>query len=217
VAVALAHPQPEGVSKKPRNSPVTLLEHVPIVTVVAPSETWAAEFGSVGPRLRNELGALALRIDHIGSTAVPGLAAKDILDIQVAVAEVDEALLAPAFARAGFRVTSRNRSDHQPPGSNGPATDWQKLYVEPVQGRRINVHVRVAGKPNQRYALLCRDFLRAHPTAAQAYALFKQRLAARGMESSVYADIKEPVFDLILHAAESWAAHTGWQPAPSDA
>ena len=81
----------------------------------------------------------------------------------------------------------------------------------------MNVHVRVAGRPNQRYARLCRDFLRAHPTAADAYALFKQRLAAQGIESSVYADIKDPVFDLILHAAEGWAARTGWQPAPSDA
>ena len=190
---------------------------MPIVTVVAPSETWAAEFGSVGARLRNELGALALRIDHIGSTAVPGLAAKDILDIQVTVAALDEALLAPVFKRAGFRITSRNRSDHQPPGTGRPATDWQKLYVEPVHGRPMNVHVRVAGRPNQRYALLCRDFLRAHPTAAEAYALFKQRLAAQGMDSSVYADIKDPVFDLILQAAEGWAARTGWQPAPSDA
>jgi GrpB-like predicted nucleotidyltransferase (UPF0157 family) len=81
----------------------------------------------------------------------------------------------------------------------------------------MNVHVRVAGRPNQRYALLCRDFFRAHPTAAEAYASFKQRLAAQGMESGAYVDIKDPVFDLIMHAAESWAARIGWQPAPSDA
>ncbi len=182
-----------------------------------PRETWAAEFQSVGARLRRELGALAQRIDHIGSTSVPGLAAKDILDIQVTVASLDEALLAPAFARAAFRLTARNRSDHEPAGTDGPASDWQKLYVEPVSGRRMNIHVRVTGRPNQRYSLLCRDFLRAHATAAEAYALFKQRLAAQGMESGVYADIKDPVFDLIMHAAESWAARTGWQPAPSDA
>ena len=81
----------------------------------------------------------------------------------------------------------------------------------------MNVHVRAAGRPNQRYALLCRDFLRANPTAAEAYALFKQRLAAQGMEIGAYVDIKDPVFDLIMHAAESWAARTGWRPGPSDA
>jgi hypothetical protein len=54
-------------------------------------------------------------------------------------------------------------------------------------------------------------------TAVEAYALFKQRLAAQGMESGAYADIKDPVFDLIMHAAEGWAARTGWQPTPSDA
>src|SRR5213596_3630946 len=58
-----------------------------------------------------------------------------------------------------------------------------------VSGRRMNIHVRVTGRPNQCYALLCRDFLRAHATAAEAHALFKQRLAAQGMESGVYADI----------------------------
>jgi GrpB-like predicted nucleotidyltransferase (UPF0157 family) len=58
--------------------------------------------------------------------------------------------------------------------------------------RPMHVHVRAAGRANQRYAWLCRDFLRAHPTAAEAYAQFKQRLAAVGMTSGVYADIKDP-------------------------
>jgi GrpB-like predicted nucleotidyltransferase (UPF0157 family) len=187
-----------------------------VVSVVPPSETWAAEFQVVGERLRRALGDLALRIDHIGSTSVAGLAAKDILDIQVTVAALDEARLTTAFAGADFRLTSRNRSDHQPPGHAGAATDWAKLFAEPASGRRINVHIRVAGRPNQRYALLCRDFLRAHPSAVEAYALFKQRLAAQGMDSGVYADIKDPVFDLIMLAAEAWAAMTGWQPGPTD-
>ena len=80
-----------------------------IVTVVPPSETWAAEFRSVGARLRSELGALALRIDHIGSTAVPGLAAKDILDIQVTVAALDEALRRPRSR--GLASDSRRETD----------------------------------------------------------------------------------------------------------
>lgn len=187
------------------------------VNIVPPRETWTGEFQIAGARLRSALGPLALRIDHIGSTSVPGLAAKDILDIQVTVVALDEQRLTPLFMQAGLVLTTRNRFDHQPPATTGPAADWQKLYARPDSGREMNVHIRVAGRPNQRYALLCRDFLRAHPQAVAAYALFKQRLAAVGMDSGVYADIKDPVFDLIMLAAEPWAAITGWQPQPSDA
>jgi GrpB-like predicted nucleotidyltransferase (UPF0157 family) len=98
---------------------------VPIVTVLAPSETWASEFGSVGARLRNELGALALRIDHIGSTAVPGLAAKDILDIQVTVAALDEALLAPSSS--GLASDSPRATD--------PTTSRRGRAGRPLTGR----------------------------------------------------------------------------------
>jgi GrpB-like predicted nucleotidyltransferase (UPF0157 family) len=81
----------------------------------------------------------------------------------------------------------------------------------------MNVHVRAAGRPNQRFALLCRDFLRAHPATATAYGLFKQRLATVGIDSAIYAEIKDPVFDLIVQAAETWATTTAWQPGPTGA
>jgi GrpB-like predicted nucleotidyltransferase (UPF0157 family) len=64
------------------------------------------------------------------------------------------------------------------------------------------VHVRVEGRPNQRYALLFRDYLRAHPDAAAAYAALKRALAALGIDREVYADVKDPACDLIFVAAE---------------
>jgi GrpB-like predicted nucleotidyltransferase (UPF0157 family) len=187
------------------------------VVIVPPKDRWHTEFQSAGDSLRNALGALAVRIDHIGSTSVPGLVAKDIIDIQVTVGVLNEVELAVPLARAGFELTSRNRYDHQPSGASGPPSDWQKLFAEPARGRPINVHVRAAGRPNQRYALLCRDFLRDHSAAAEAYGLFKLRLAALGIDSGVYADIKDPVFDLIVQAAERWATAVRWEPGPSDA
>jgi len=80
----------------------------------------------------------------------------------------------------------------------------------------VNLHLRVNGRPNQRYPLLFHDYLRAHDEAATSYATLKRRLAELSLETGVYADIKDPVTDLIMVAAEEWAARAGWQPGPSD-
>ena len=79
-----------------------------------------------------------------------------------------------------------------------------------VPADRSNVHVRVAGAPNQRYALLFRDYLRAHPESAAAYARLKRALAALGIEPGVYAEVKDPACDLIFIAAEDWAVRSDW-------
>jgi GrpB-like predicted nucleotidyltransferase (UPF0157 family) len=76
--------------------------------------------------------------------------------------------------------------------------------------RRVNVHVRLAGKPNQRYALLVRDFLRANPAVAAAYAELESRLAAALANPADYPEVKDPAVDLIYFAAEAWAVSSGW-------
>jgi GrpB-like predicted nucleotidyltransferase (UPF0157 family) len=149
---------------------------------------------------------------------VAGLAAKDVIDIQVTVAELDLASLQPGFARAGFEHRPDNPGDHRPPGSVGTDQDWHKLFFSPAsKDRAIHVHVRAIGRPNQRYALLFRDYLRARPEAAAAYAELKRRLAALGISRAVYAHVKDPACDIIIAAAEDWAANTSWSPGPSDA
>jgi len=165
--------------------------------------------------IRSALGPAALRVDHIGSTAVPGLPAKNVIDIQVAVADL---AAADALAAAGFRPSGEILNDHRPPGAQGPDSDWAKrFFTEPEGERRANVHVRVEGSGNQRYALLFRDYLRTHPQTAEAYAELKRRLAAQLPDTMTYADVKDPAVDLIALAAEDWAAATDWQPGPSDA
>jgi GrpB-like predicted nucleotidyltransferase (UPF0157 family) len=80
------------------------------------------------------------------------------------------------------------------------------------------VHVREAGRLNQRYALLCRDYLRAAPAAAAAYAAVKRTLAAQFPDDrETYADVKDPVFDVLMAAAEPWALASGWTIGPADA
>jgi GrpB-like predicted nucleotidyltransferase (UPF0157 family) len=77
--------------------------------------------------------------------------------------------------------------------------------------------VRVAGRANQRYALLFRDYLRAHPATADAYAELKQRLAQNLADPGTYPEVKDPAVDLIYLAAEEWAEVNGWRPGASDA
>ena len=76
--------------------------------------------------------------------------------------------------------------------------------------------MRRQGAPNQRYPLLFRDYLRAHPKTAQAYAELKRRLAANLADPFTYPDVKDPAVDLIYLAAEEWAARTGWRPWLTD-
>jgi dephospho-CoA kinase len=100
---------------------------------------WEEEFEALAARLHVALGRLALRIDHIGSTSVKGLPAKDVIDVQVVVHRLEPFEdLAEAFARAGFtrRAGDWNLHDHQPAGWIGPASDWEKLCGEGSRNRR---------------------------------------------------------------------------------
>jgi len=178
---------------------------------------WPAEFRKIALTLRQGLGDLALRIDHIGSTAVPGLAAKDIIDIQITVAALDDALLSAMLA-LGYTQPEGVWRDHRPAGVEGPETEWEKWVFRPPPGqRRIHIHVRVEGHANQRYPLLFRDYLRVHPATAEAYAELKRRLAQHLADPGMYPEVKDPAVDLIYLAAEDWAAAVHWHPGLPDA
>jgi GrpB-like predicted nucleotidyltransferase (UPF0157 family) len=183
----------------------------PIVIVDYRPE-WTEEFATVERAVREAVGDLALRIDHIGSTSVPGLAAKDIIDVQVTVRDLTPELEA-AFERAGF-VRMPYTQDHVPPTATatGSERDWEKRLFRPAPGMRpANIHVRRAGSANGRYALLFRDYLCAHPLASGAYAQAKVALAQHGpTDWDLYYDVKDPICDIIMAGAEDWAASTDW-------
>src|SRR5919197_5590870 len=190
------------------------LSHVARAVIEPYSERWPHDFARIARSLRAVLGERALRIDHIGSTAVPGLPAKDTIDLQVTVADLTDA---NPLGGAGFREFGPV-SDHRPPWAFVGDADWAKrLFNEPPGGRPTNIHVRVQGRANQRYALLFRDYLRTHPHSAAAYADLKRRLAAEIRDRGRYADVKDPACDLIMASAEEWAVATVWEPGPSDA
>ena len=120
---------------------------------------WSLEFQAIQTALAKILKPLALRIDHIGSTSVPGLGAKDVIDIQVTVKELTPEIR-QRLVSAGYEYCEAYTHDHVPLGEDDDPRLWAKfVFCEPKGQRRANVHVRIDGNPNQRYALLFRDYL----------------------------------------------------------
>ena len=182
------------------------------MTIVDADPGWPEDFERIADGIRDALGPDALRIEHIGSTSVPGLASKDVIDVQITVN--DERLLeraAATLAHVGWRRPPGTWSDHPVPGLPTDESEWRKVFLDgPAGSRLVRVHVRVAGRANTRYALLFRDFLRTHANEATAYAELKRRLATIAPDGDTYADTKDPACDLIYFAAERWAQETGW-------
>jgi GrpB-like predicted nucleotidyltransferase (UPF0157 family) len=202
----------QSVASPPRPVGQTLRvsprEHPPLA-VVEYDASWPARFEAIAHDLRRRLGSTAARIDHIGSTSIPGLAAKDIIDIQVTVEDLDAADSWPHELVGGVVRSQRGTAeDHAPPG-NTDSRHWAKHFWS--DRGRANVHVRELGRLNQRYALLFRDNLRANRAAADSYGDLKRALAvaARGDWDMYYA-VKDPACDLIMTGAEEWALRTAW-------
>ena len=177
------------------------------IRVVAYDERWPTLFTEQASAMRERLGAVALRIDHIGSTAVPGLAAKPIIDVQISVAAFEplDAFRVPLEALGYvFRPDNRERT--------------KRYFREPPGSRRTHVHVRRVGSFSEQLALLLRDFMRAQAEWAQRYAALKLELAERHAGNRArYTDEKRPFTWEALAAADEWAQRTGWSPGPSDA
>jgi GrpB-like predicted nucleotidyltransferase (UPF0157 family) len=195
-----------------------------MIEIMPYQDRWPQEFLAIGSAIGDTLGNNALRVDHIGSTSVPGLDSKDVIDVQLTVASFENFdRIRQPLEEIGYLYREAVRSDHRPfdhilAGTFAYDSDWEKRYFSSAPGaRRIHLHVRAAGRPNQRYALLFRDFLRHAPQTAACYAATKRALAQYHADNSTaYVTIKDPVCDLIMVQAEAWAAQTDWQPSPSD-
>ncbi|MDR6505642.1 dephospho-CoA kinase [Arthrobacter oryzae] len=178
--------------------------------------TWAAQAARLAARLEAAAAGI-LAVDHIGSTAVPGLDAKDIIDLQLTVADLATAdRIAPLLAAAGFPLWPGVVADNPKPSHPDPA-DWAKrLHGNADPGRPVNLHVRAAGSPGWRFALCFRDWLRDDAAARSDYLLEKRRVAAlHSVDKSTagYAADKEAWFnEYAAVRMEAWVQRTGWQP-----
>jgi GrpB-like predicted nucleotidyltransferase (UPF0157 family) len=174
---------------------------------------WPKEYEVIRADLARTLEDLAMRIDHIGSTSVPGLGAKDVIDIQITVQQLSEKVR-KKLVNAGYVHSENVTSDHVPLGEDKNPQLWEKfIFAQPEGQRRAHIHVRVMGNPNQKYPLLFRDYLRAHPKSTQSIELIKREIAKRHADDvETYYDIKDPVYDLIWDAATDWSRYTNWKP-----
>jgi len=176
--------------------------------LVAPDSSWPRQAQRVIARVGTVAGGRALRIDHIGSTSVAGLDAKDVLDVQVVVANLAVAkCLAADLSAVGLVSLAGRWWDNARDG-----TTWDKAMAANADpARAINCHIRPADSPVWRETLLLRDWLRAHPDGVREYAELKHRLAAQQWDSiDAYAEAKTPFVFGALDRAQLWAARTGW-------
>ncbi|WP_248579614.1 GrpB family protein [Nocardioides sp. InS609-2] len=168
---------------------------------------WATEGVEMAAWLARSLpGAKAT--DHIGSTSVPGLPAKDCIDLMVRVESLPDTDLRP-LANAGYRERPEqwNRVE-----TLGTTEHPKRVFAPPVGGRSVNIHVREAHRETTRYALLFRDFLRANDDHRDSWGRFKLRLAQECPDLYVYGQMKATVQPLLMALAEQWAAAHDWHP-----
>jgi GrpB-like predicted nucleotidyltransferase (UPF0157 family) len=177
-----------------------------VVNIEPYDPNWRNVFRDLGTKLRQAMGDVAIRIDHIGSTSIAGLAAKPIIDIQISVGSFNpmEPYRAP-LEGLGFVFRDKN-------------PELTKRYFRECPGEReTHIHVRRAGSFSEQFPLLFRDYMRTHPRDAEKYAVLKLRLAEQYRDDRLgYTNAKSDFIWRVIARADQWAQDTGWEPAPSD-
>ncbi len=164
------------------------------LTLVDYTPTWATRFARERIRILEALGQVARRVEHVGSTAVPGLAAKPIVDVLVVVDDPDdETGYLGAMEEAGYELRVREAG--------------HRMFRTPE--RDVHVHVWRAGSDDERRHLLFRDWLRQAPDDRALYESVKRRfIGERFTDMNYYARAKGPVIEDIMGRAEARRAET---------
>jgi GrpB-like predicted nucleotidyltransferase (UPF0157 family) len=172
----------------PHDGPIVLMEYDP---------RWPQLFAREAGRIREALASLTIRVEHAGSTSVPGLAAKPIIDIVLVVPDSsDEPAYVPALESAGYVLRLREPDWYEHRLLKGPDTD-------------VNLHAFSVGAAEVDRMLLFRDWLRSHESDRSAYLAVKRELAERTWRHvQHYADAKTAIVRQILDRATA-AADSG--------
>jgi GrpB-like predicted nucleotidyltransferase (UPF0157 family) len=165
----------------PHNAPIVLVEYDP---------QWPKLFAREACRIRAALPGLTIRVEHVGSTSVPGLAAKPVIDIVLVVPDsADEPAYVPALESAGYVLRIREPDWFEHRLLKGPDTD-------------VNLHVFSVGATEIDRMLIFRDWLRSHDADRDAYLAAKRTLAQRTWRHlQHYADAKTDVVRQVLDRA----------------
>ncbi|MGI8815470.1 MAG: dephospho-CoA kinase [Pseudonocardia sp.] len=187
--------------------------------LVEPDPSWPQQFDRLATRIVRATGGAVVRTDHVGSTAVPELSAKDVIDIQLGVHSLDDVdAWVPGLREVGFLERPKNQGDNPKPVDPDPEHWRKRMFVSADPGRPVHVHVRELGSAGYRFALIFRDWLRADPDARADYLVLKRQLAeahAGDPDRVGYSEGKERWFDESLDLANRWAMRSGWR-MPSD-
>jgi len=162
------------------------------ILIVDYDPRWPELFAREADRIRSALGMRALRIEHAGSTSVPGLAAKPVIDLLLVVTDsADEDAYAPALQAAGYVVQIREPNWYEHRLFKGPDTD-------------INLHVLSSACPEIERMLMFRDWLRGNAADRDLYARVKLGLARKEWKDvQNYADAKTAVIEKIIGRSKS--------------
>jgi GrpB-like predicted nucleotidyltransferase (UPF0157 family) len=162
------------------------------VLLAEPDPDWPRQYAVQQARIRAALGPRALVVEHVGSTSVPGLAAKPVLDILLAVHDPsDEPAYVPDLEAAGYQLHLRE------PG-------WQQHRLLRGTDPAVNLHVFPPGSEEGSRLLRFRDHLREHPEDRGLYERTKRELAARTWAViQDYADAKSAVVEGIIARARA--------------
>jgi len=160
------------------------------VVLVAYRPAWPDLYAQQERRIRDALGPVALQVLHVGSTSVPGLTAKDVIDVVLVVPDAaDEAAYADALVAAGYRLSHRE-------------PEWFEHRLLKGWGPRVNLHVFGIGCSEVERMVAFRDHLRSHEDDCGRYEATKRELAARRWDRvQDYADAKSDVVADILGRA----------------
>jgi GrpB-like predicted nucleotidyltransferase (UPF0157 family) len=165
-----------------------------MIEIVDHDPAWAERYERWQARIKVSLGHAATRIEHVGSTAVPGLPAKPVVDIQVSVADIErESGYVPQLEAVGLQLRTRD--------------DLHSFFRPfPNRPREVHVHVCPTGSAWERDHVLFRDYLRAHPAARDAYAAAKRGAAELWWDDRLaYTDAKTDAVLDIMDAAYRWS------------
>lgn len=171
--------------------------------LVAADPNWPDQAARILARLNTSCGHRAVRIDHIGSTAITGLDARDVIDVQITVASLEMAdELADDLRQAGYPRVDSVTSDVRFDDATDSALWHKRFHASADPGRPTHVHIRVDGWPNQRFALLFVDWLAANPGMRTEFVAAKRS----GTTQQWFADAHR--------RAWAWAESTSWSPTP---
>jgi GrpB-like predicted nucleotidyltransferase (UPF0157 family) len=186
------------------NGPVVLSEY---------REEWSEEYEVLAATIRQlDLDARGA-IEHVGSTSIAGMVAKDVIDAQVRVPELNVEVITARFTDFGFRCRPEVWNTRE---STRRGVIPKLVFAPPLGGRRVNVHVRTEGTQGARDTLLFRDYLRSEAEPRIRWAEFKRSIleCAGSIDLASYGQAKQSKWGELMLLADAWAKLENWHASP---